>query len=467
MVIAVVGAGGKTSYIHSAAETYLREGKKVLVTTTTHMYAEKDTVITDDPAVITDELSRKSYCMAGVKGPEGKIVPLSGETYEAVCKAADIVLVEADGSKQLPLKYPAEWEPVIPDNTDKIIIIMGLHGIGKKCSESVHRCELACTNIGITPDTVIEPYHIREIIRKGYLKPLRKRYPGTDIEIIPAQQTDLYTKIVAEFIREDRDVSIIKKEWFDPCGELVICGAGHVAGYVSKLAAMIGFRVTVIDDREEFVTKESFPDAERRIVCSFNDMEPYLPDSDNAFYVVLTRGHAWDRECVEKILQRPYAYLGMIGSHKKVEITFNRLREKGYTKEQTDSIHAPVGLSIGARTPAEIAVSICAQIIQVKNKRTVSTMSEKLASLKESGVMCIITEKKGASPRDVGSMMFVTKAGEAIGTIGGGIMEKIAIDEALEVTSVCEKEYRLSNDGGEGIGMICGGTNRVVFVPIG
>ena len=105
MITAVVGFGGKTTLIKELAKQYTSQGKKVFVTTTTHMLIEEDTLLTDDADVIIAELKSKGYAMAGVA--DGiKIKALSDDTYAKVCEYADVVLVEADGSKKMPLKYP-------------------------------------------------------------------------------------------------------------------------------------------------------------------------------------------------------------------------------------------------------------------------------------------------------------------------------------------------------------------------
>lgn len=464
MVTAIVGSGGKTTLIHALRDKYLAEGKKVFVTTTTHMFKETDTFTDADDLTCIKALNENNYCMAGTTASEGKISALPESVYTNICKAADIVLVESDGSKHMPLKFPAEWEPVIPPNADRIIVVAGLHALGKKCSEAVFRHELAVQNANIIEDTIIEPEHIQMLIRKGYLEPMEKNYKAADIEVLPTQADNLYKRVIAEFLVENKDVSIIKKEWFDACGELVIFGGGHVSQYVAKMAKLIDFKITVIDDREEFVTEERFPEADRRICTSYDDIEHYLPKSDNVFYVVVTRGHSADEQCVEAVLKRKYSYLGMIGSRKKVAATIESLKNKGFSEEAIKS-HSPIGLSIGARTPAEIAVSICAEIIEVKNKGVVSTMTSELSESTEKGTLCIILDKKGSSPRGTGSMMLVTKTA-IIGTIGGGLVEKLAIDYARTVTTICEKEYTLSNEESAGIGMICGGWNKVLFVPI-
>ena len=126
MMIAVIGSGGKTTLVKRLAERYHGEGKTVLVTTSTHMFVEEDTLLTDDAAQIISALREKGRIMAGV--PDGiKIRPLSKETFDAVCAHADVVLVEADGSKCMPLKYPNTTEPVIPENADEIIVVCGLN----------------------------------------------------------------------------------------------------------------------------------------------------------------------------------------------------------------------------------------------------------------------------------------------------------------------------------------------------
>ena len=141
MIIAVVGSGGKTTLIKKLAEQYRAEGKSVLVTTTTHMFIEEDTLLTDDADNILRALEESGYAMAGI--PAGiKFRALSPETFRAVCAQADVVLVEADGSKHMPLKFPNATEPVIPENTDEIIVVCGLNALGQKAKEVCHRLEL-------------------------------------------------------------------------------------------------------------------------------------------------------------------------------------------------------------------------------------------------------------------------------------------------------------------------------------
>ena len=185
MIIAVVGSGGKTTLVKKLAAQYRAEGKTVLVTTTTHMFIEEDTLLTDDADAIRGALRETGYVMAGV--PEGtKFRALSKETFAAVCGCADVVLVEADGSKHMPLKYPNATEPGIPENTDQIIVVWGPHGLGKPAREVCQRLELVLNCLGIEEDTVITMDHVRRLVEAGYVKPLSLQYPDTEISIYPS-----------------------------------------------------------------------------------------------------------------------------------------------------------------------------------------------------------------------------------------------------------------------------------------
>ena len=177
MIIALVGSGGKTTLLKKMANEFRNEGKKVFVTTTTHMFAEAGTLLTDDAEVIIQHLQRDGYVMAGV--PEGeKIKALSIETYHRVCEYADVVLVEADGSKRLPLKFPNSTEPVIPDNVDEIIVVCGLFAIGQPARAVCHRLELVKNCLQIEDDTVMTAELVQKLVMNGYIEPLRKKYPN-------------------------------------------------------------------------------------------------------------------------------------------------------------------------------------------------------------------------------------------------------------------------------------------------
>ncbi|MBP5166689.1 MAG: XdhC family protein [Oscillospiraceae bacterium] len=148
---------------------------------------------------------------------------------------------------------------------------------------------------------------------------------------------------------------------------MYIFGGGHVSKEVAKIAVGVGFSVTIVDDREEFANNERFPDC-RCAVVDFKNM-PDFPVDEKSYVVIMTRGHAFDREVLKWALGKELRYLGMIGSSSKRDSTYKLLETQGYSMEKMLRVKCPIGLSIGAETPAEIAVSIMAEIIQVHRSR--------------------------------------------------------------------------------------------------
>jgi xanthine dehydrogenase accessory factor len=211
MTIAVVGSGGKTTLIKNMASQYRAQGKTVLITPSTHMFVEEDTLLTDDASSIIRALEETGFVMAGI--PDGvKLKALSKETFEAVRQHADVVLVEADGSRMLPLKFPNATEPVIPENTDEIYVVCGLNALGQKAKDVCHRLELVKACLGIQDDTVITPEHIQKLVTDGYLNPLRAAHPGTKISVRPRHDGSLYKREIASLLENEQDVSLIRKE---------------------------------------------------------------------------------------------------------------------------------------------------------------------------------------------------------------------------------------------------------------
>jgi len=158
---------------------------------------------------------------------------------------------------------------------------------------------------------------------------------------------------------------------------MIIVGSGHVAVPLAEIASMCDFGVTVIDDRPEFANTERFPGADQVIV---DDLQQALRDMemDEETYVVLvTRGHTLDVACLIEIIDRPLAYIGMIGSKRRVKGVFELLeQEEGIPKEKLGRVYAPIGLPLAARTPAEIAISIMGEVINVFRDGTAISFSD-------------------------------------------------------------------------------------------
>jgi xanthine dehydrogenase accessory factor len=157
-------------------------------------------------------------------------------------------------------------------------------------------------------------------------------------------------------------------ETIHPSPILYIFGAGHVAQYIASLAETVGFQVTVMDDREEFVTRERFPNTHDLIVEDFKGVFKQLTFTGEEYVVIVTRGHQNDQSVLEESLKRKTKYVGMIGSRTKVKMILEYLKKTGYDPEKVESVHSPIGLSISAETPQEIAVSIVAELIQVRRE---------------------------------------------------------------------------------------------------
>jgi xanthine dehydrogenase accessory factor len=148
--------------------------------------------------------------------------------------------------------------------------------------------------------------------------------------------------------------------------ELIIVGAGHIAMPLSQMASICDFTVTVLDDRASFANRERFPTARRVIAGPMQDSLRELVVDADTFIVLVTRGHSLDVECLLDVLDRPAGYIGMIGSKRRVEAVFELLEdERGIDPAKFERVYAPIGIAIGAHTPAEIAVCILAELINV------------------------------------------------------------------------------------------------------
>lgn len=181
---------------------------------------------------------------------------------------------------------------------------------------------------------------IKQALRTG--KPAWERYPGGWILALP----------------------------FFPRCRLVIAGAGHVGRALSHLGHWLNFEVTVIDDRAEFARRERLSDVDRIIQDDIPAALQKFPIGADTFVVIVTRGHAQDAEALRACIGRDAAYLGMMGSARKVELMRRSFLEQGWaTAEDWERIHTPIGLRIGSRTVNEIAVSIAAQLVRERAGR--------------------------------------------------------------------------------------------------
>lgn len=159
-------------------------------------------------------------------------------------------------------------------------------------------------------------------------------------------------------------------EFVRPLPRLIIAGAGHVGKAVARLGRLLDFAVTVIDDRAEFASAANVPDADAIIVGDIGEAVGAVEGSTDDFFVIVTRGHRKDAEALRAAVGKPAAYIGMIGSGRKIGIMRGEFLRNGWaTAEEWARVHAPIGLDIGSKTVDEIAVSIAAELVAVRSKR--------------------------------------------------------------------------------------------------
>lgn len=285
-------------------------------------------------------------------------------------------------------------------------------------------------------------------------------------------------------------------DWLGQEMHLVICGGGHVSLPVIKIGMMMGCKVTVLEDRPQFADNARRAGASEVVCESFEQGLDRIPGGDNTYFVIVTRGHRYDQVCLERIVRKKHAYIGMIGSRCRVTAVKEQVMEAGGKKSVLDQLYSPIGLDIGAETPEEIGVAIMAEIIEVKNrKRRIcgysGDMLREILNPENSGrnpekdrknpeseertpdrrVIATIVTRKGSAPRDIGTKMLICPDGRCIGTIGGGCMESEVIRRALHMI-LDEKEERelchvdMAGAEAEEKGMVCGGVVDVLLEVI-
>jgi xanthine dehydrogenase accessory factor len=159
---------------------------------------------------------------------------------------------------------------------------------------------------------------------------------------------------------------------------VVICGAGHVGASLARLADLLGYRSTLIDDRAEFVDRSNFPQTSIDLLRAQDWSQAIVKavgDGHGVSVAIVTRGHNEDEQCLRAVLPLGVDYIGMIGSKRRTNIVLQRLRDSGASNENLARVHAPVGLDIGAVTPEEVALAILAEIIAVRRGRKGTPLS--------------------------------------------------------------------------------------------
>ncbi len=284
-----------------------------------------------------------------------------------------------------------------------------------------------------------------------------------------------YARVTAE----GDDSALTVQEPVLPQERLIVLGGGHIAMPVCEFGAKCGFHVCVVDDRPDFANRSRFPDAAQVICDSFENGIRQLNITPFDYVVVITRGHRHDADCLRVLLpgEEP-AYLGMIGSRRRTKGLLAMLKEEGFDEARIDKICTPIGLNIGAVTPAEIAVSILSEVIAYKRlpehgnpDRYCNDSDVELSTLQylaenhEPKAVVTVIETKGSTPRGTGAKMAVSPLGKVTGSIGGGCSEAAVIQDAVRIIGTGRYkivDIDLTGEVAESDGMVCGGTMRVL-----
>lgn len=322
---------------------------------------------------------------------------------------------------------------------------------------------------------------ILDILKRSHIAVLETTLPKRE-----GQVSDM-TRTLTEYDRYDflttyqrPSESTITFAYMPP-ERLILLGGGHIAMPVCEFAAKTGFEVVVVDDRPKFANTRRFPDASNVICDSFSSAIHNLSITQNDYVAVITRGHKEDETCIKALQKGTWpAYVGLIGSKRRVKSLKEKLISEGASASLLEDIHTPIGLSIGAETPEEIAISILSELIQVKRGQTPSRKKtdcalsydtigffEQICSLTTPYAIVTITSTKGSTPRKAGSIMVVDQLANTIGSIGGGCSESHVITEARHM--IGSGTYKLmtielTSDFEEEDGMVCGGTMEVLII---
>lgn len=217
-------------------------------------------------------------------------------------------------------------------------------------------------------------------------------YNEPELEIIYASFKELCLALIQKRKSKCIRSQIIEQEVecfveiYLPRPHLIIAGGGHVCEPVVQIASLLGYFITVVDDRSEFASKERFPLADVVICEGYLDYFQKCPITNNTWILLLTRGHQFDVLSLQELLKREDtpAYIGMIGSRRRIAGVFEQLKQE-FPAASFDSIYTPVGLDIGAESPSEIAVSILAEMLKVKNNKTGDSLSQETRHLAKLG----------------------------------------------------------------------------------
>jgi len=265
----------------------------------------------------------------------------------SICGGDAGVLVDAD--PQIHLASLEEMEHSLSIRAEGFL----LTGVGQKHDQgrSIRRYWINSTRTEDLPRGMDPAF--KELVEAHLKQAIRYGFTGIDLHTIP-----------------DHQVKMAFLEHIKPLPQLLIAGGGHIGKALAHLGSLLEFEVTVVDDRPEFASREHIPDADHLLVKEIREVISEQKPGPDTFIVIVTRGHSHDREVLKACIGSDAAFIGMIGSRNKVGILKKQFLDEGWaTREQWSAVHTPVGLSIGSVTVQEIAISIAAQLVEVRNNK--------------------------------------------------------------------------------------------------
>lgn len=336
--------------------------------------------------------------------------------------------------------------------------------------------ELYEKNGGLIIRFIDKEQRIHTWIQSNTDKTITTRY-----ELIPEHFNSILEKLKCKAALEGtafcqgKDGEFLFVEMAGKEDRLVICGAGYVGFALAKLAVFSGIRTIILEDRADFAGKAEASGADKVLCGPFEEEIRGLEDDKATAYVIMTRGHSYDKKCLLEIACKKSYYVGMMGSKTRAAMMREELKNSRISDDWISRLHSPVGLDIGAQTPEEIAVSVLAEII-LERSRTGMSMRNGYEvfcrALQNMGdgerfVLSTILERRGSAPRKEGTHFIVTESGKTFGTIGGGKLEADIIQASKDMLAHRE-EYRieesdLNNRDAAAEGLVCGGHVKVLM----
>ncbi|MDR1083868.1 MAG: XdhC family protein [Deltaproteobacteria bacterium] len=313
--------------------------------------------------------------------------------------------------------------------------------------------------------SLVSRYSPEAIVKSVYTGPSAQKWVGQT-----SGAESLYVEKGSDY---SQTVELLRPH---PC--LIVFGGGHISKALVPMAALLNYHIIVYDDRPFFANQARFPEASKVICDSFDSVGRHIEIQGHEFVVIVTRGHKHDQDCLMFMSQgQEPAYLGMIGSRRRVAIVRRHVENSGIPKERIDRLHSPIGLQIGAISPAEIAASILGEIIQCRHEGDIDRnlageatadmdVMEWLAGddLSQAAVITVLSSQ-GSTPRAAGAKMVAFFDGRTIGSIGGGCAEAAVMGQAREI--IQNGGYSLQTvdltDSADEDGMVCGGTMDIMI----